>query len=154
MANEAASTAATDAGGELDTVGFVEHGAAVYEVSGCDGCHGAAAPDVGAPPLSRLVERFALPDDDARRQAIAWLASGAIDDQSRDEERPFPGFESFVVGARLYRTLVLGDGHGFGVARMELADPMPAWSETLSSRDVDALIAHLLATQPSPGDAE
>lgn len=132
---------------DLEMDAFVAHGEAIYEVAGCVSCHGApgdAAPADDMPSLDPFVARFGL-DAETRAPAMEWILSGAVHDQSRDDERPFVGFEQFVITTRLYEELITGGGHDGPFERMELADPMPAWGDTLSQRDVDAVLAYLIA---------
>lgn len=133
---------------EMDRAAFVEHGAAVYQVSGCAACHGTADGSTpaqeGTPPLVGFVDRFGL-DDATREPAIEWIRSGAVHDQRRDIDGPFPGFDQFLIAARLYTTLIAGENHLGFLEHMRLEEPMPHWAATLSQRDLDAVLAYLIA---------
>ena len=130
------------------TEAFLEHGAAIYEVAGCGGCHGSAdgstLPTEGWPSLHSFVSRFGLTVD-TRGTAIDWIHTGALHDRSRDSSLPFEGFEQFVITARLYEGLVAGGGHDGLFEHMRFEEPMPAWGETLSQRDIDAVLAYLIS---------
>lgn len=132
-----------------DSEGFVQHGAAIYEVAGCVTCHGAA--DGSVPPmdempdLTEVVARFGLTDE-TRDEAIEWIYDGALHDQSRDDARPFEGFAQFLVGARLYTSMIAGEDHSGFLRHAALEDPMPRWSDTLTQRDIEAVVAYLIAS--------
>lgn len=135
----------TTAGGDA---AFVAHGATVYAEAGCASCHGAATGEggavlEGAPTFDTFVARFGL-SADARPEAIALLASGTVHDTSHDDEHPFEGFEQFVLTTRLYGELIAGDDHSGFLARMELGGEMPEWGDTLTQRDIDAVMAFLI----------
>lgn len=130
---------------------LVDHGRVVYANADCASCHGPAdgsevPPEHDAPRLSGFVARFGLTDA-AVDPALEWIRSGALHDTSRDEERPFEGFEQFVVAARLYEDLIVGGTRHELIARIGLADPMPDWGGALSERDLDALLVYLISAQ-------
>lgn len=128
---------------------LVARGEAVYSEAGCADCHGAVGAEStleGAPSLDVFVDRFGFESDEARAGALQWLADDLLHDFSHDYDAAFAGFGQFIIAARIYEDLISGDGHTTIFAHVELAEPMPAWGEVYSDRDIEALMAYLIST--------
>ncbi len=131
----------------VDTAGFVERGAEVYAAAGCVSCHGDMGEEPtleGAPSLEVFVSRFGLESQADLDAAVELLASGRLHDPDLETSPPFDGFEQVTLAARVYEDLIAGDGHDGVFVQFELREPMPQWGETLSDRDIEALMAYLL----------
>lgn len=136
---------------------FVARGRQIFERGGCASCHGAGgvepvpnpgATDVHVPQLSVLADRMLIGGPVEAKAAIDLLSRESPPDAIRGEKTP-EGYGQFLAQYRaVHRKIASGSKPAEaypGIMRPPLE--MPAWKSALSSRDIDAVIAYLIALQ-------
>lgn len=129
-------------------------GEMLYFQMSCDTCHGDSGiggvfvPNYAPgriPALDGMAARMGVGRPVRARQALVLLEAGVPPESLRDTP-PFADYDAFLAELGRIRTTILAGRHTAAVD-VEGDDPvdMPAWGDTLTARDADALIAYFVS---------
>ncbi|MBI5508637.1 MAG: c-type cytochrome [Deltaproteobacteria bacterium] len=136
----------------------VDHGQLLFASMGCESCHGPRGSggvrnynyvkDV-VPQNNLLAERLQLFEPDDAETVLALIDKGA-DLAALETTPPFKTYSRFLAQYKAVQDLIK---NGNRAGKKDPAGPapplsMPAWREQLTDRDIESLIAFLLAQFP------
>jgi plastocyanin len=137
---------------------FNERGKSLYREKGCVACHGESGRGGihntnyikdSVPDLNGLADRMYLYDPEDAELVIGLLEDGT-DLSTLLDDPPFRRYNRFLAQ---YQSVsdVIRNGKPAGLKDTTWVSPpmhMPSWEAELSERDIDALIAYLIAEYP------